>query len=266
MYPNVTLRKTDDYSANFTSAAEAILMWPKESENLKPFFLEFFAGSGLVSQALSAYFHLSWANDVCPKKAAIFRLNHGIEKFHLGSVSSVDGRHLPKSSLSWASFPCQDLSLAGKTGGIMASRSGLVWEWLRVMDEMSVAPSILVAENVMGLVSWEGGRHYCQLHNALTERGYSVGAMLLDAVLWLPQSRPRIFVVAVKNEARIPKELLDTKHNWLHPRTIQTVAKGLGNWLWWKMPEPEPRRNSLSDIIDFNAPCFDERTRKKQSK
>lgn len=233
---------------------------PRPQRKAKPAFLEFFAGSGLVSQALGRYFSLSWANDICPKKAAIFRVNQSSEKFHLGSITSVNGSTLPDAILSWASFPCQDLSLAGKSGGIQASRSGLVWEWLRVMDEMPQRPSVLVAENVLGLVSSDGGSQYRQLHKALVERGYKVGAMVIDAVRWLPQSRPRVFVVAVPQELQIPKSLLDYSNNWLHPASVAKAAKGLDGWLWWKMPEPAPRRQTLSDIIDWEALCMDEKT------
>lgn len=132
--------------------------------------LEFFAGSGLVAEGLSGYFQPAWANDICAKKAAVYTANHGAEHFHLGSVSDVNGADLPSAPLAWASFPCQDLSLAGLTGGIHAARSGLVWEWLRIIDEMPSCPPVLVAENVAGLVSVAGGEHYLALHQAHAEQ------------------------------------------------------------------------------------------------
>jgi DNA (cytosine-5)-methyltransferase 1 len=140
--------------------------------SLAPAFLEFFAGSGLVAEGLKGYFQAVWANDICSKKAAVYVANHGAEHFHLGSIAEVRGINLPNASLAWASFPCQDLSLAGLTGGIHASRSGLVWEWLRIIDEMPSRPPVLVAENVAGLVSAANENHYCTRHQALTQRGY----------------------------------------------------------------------------------------------
>ncbi len=157
---------------------------------------------------MSGYFQPAWANDICAKKAAVYTANHGNDHFHLGSVSNVKGTDLPSASLAWASFPCQDLSLAGLADGIHASRSGLVWEWLRIIDEMPARPPVLVAENVAGLVSAAGGEYYRTLHQALAVRGYVVGAMLINAARWVPQSRPRIFVVAVDAEIAIPQELL----------------------------------------------------------
>jgi len=242
------------------------LFYPASSQREKddrPTFLEFFAGSGLVSHALSPYFKAVWANDICPKKAAVFGANHEKAPFDLGSITEVNGKKLPLALLSWGSFPCQDLSLAGNGKGIRAKRSGLVWEWLRVMDEMSARPPILVAENVVGLVSANKGTHYRELHKALIERGYKVGAMLLDAVYWLPQSRPRIFVVAVDARLTIPPKLVSTIPTWAHPPAICNVAKNLDSWIWWHMPTPEKHRITLSKVVDFSLPCHDDATSKK---
>ena len=223
-------------------------------KTLSPTALEFFAGSGLVSLALKRFFSVVWANDVCPKKAAVYRANHKQHTLVQDSIENISGAALPSATLSWASFPCQDLSLAGLIGGIGAKRSGLVWEWLRVIDEMKRPPPILVAENVVGLVSADGGVHYKKLHAALVARNYRVGAILLDAINWIPQSRPRIFVIAVSREIKIPPVLLDAQRNWLHSDAIVRAAEGLQDWLWWHLPKPMPRKLSLSDVVERDAP------------
>jgi len=235
----------------------------QRKEDARPAFLEFFAGSGLVSHALSPYFKMVWANDICPKKAAVFWANHEGTSFNLGSVTDVNGKRLPPALLSWSSFPCQDLSLAGNGEGIRAKRSGLVWEWLRVMDEMLTRPSILAAENVVGLISTNNGVHYQELHEALTERGYRVGAMLLDAVHWLPQSRPRVFVVAVDANMAVPQKLIASGPTWAHSAAIREIAKNLRNWVWWRLPMPEKHNVALSDVVDFSLPCHDEAASQK---
>jgi DNA (cytosine-5)-methyltransferase 1 len=223
----------------------------------KSVFLEFFAGSGLVAEGLQPYFKAAWANDICPKKAAVYTANHGTNHFHLGSIADVNGHDVPSAALSWASFPCQDLSLAGLCGGIHAERSGLVWQWLRIMDEMPKRPSLLVAENVTGLLSADGGSHYRILHNALRERGYIVGALVLDAVNWVPHSRQRVFVVAVKEGSPIPVELIDTAPNWMHPAYLVSAVEGLNGFVFWKKPEPSQRKSTLADQIEWNAPPDD---------
>ena len=212
--------------------------------------LEFFAGSGLVSCGLQGLFDSVWANDICEKKAAVYRANSGEGRFVLEDICNVSGRNLPPAHVSWASFPCQDLSLAGLSGGIHASRSGLVWEWLRVMREMPVRPKLLVAENVAGLVSRNNGADYRQLHEALVREGYRVGAVMLDASLFVPQSRPRIFVIAVDRSVIIPEELIANGPNWLHPKALRRAAEGLSNWVWWQAAQPPSRSVTLESILE----------------
>jgi DNA (cytosine-5)-methyltransferase 1 len=218
-------------------------------------FLEFFAGSGLVAEALRPHFRAAWANDFCEKKAAVYRANHPASPFHLASIENVTGADLPLATLAWASFPCQDLSLAGLAAGIHGQRSGLVWEWLRVIDEMATPCPVLVAENVVGLVSGAGGAHYRALHAALVARGYRVGALMLDAVRWVPQSRPRIFVVAVAKNAPVPARLIDTRPNWAHSQAVIAAMRDQIDAVWWKLPEPLARQTTLEDLIDWRAPC-----------
>lgn len=221
----------------------------------RPAFLEFFAGSGLVAEGLRAHFRAAWANDICEKKAAVYRANHAKSPFVLGSIEHVSGAALPDAKLAWASFPCQDLSLAGLAAGINGHRSGLVWEWLRVVDEMKTRCPVLVAENVVGLVSGAGGAHYRALHAALVSRGYRVGALMLDAARWVPQSRPRIFIVAVSKDVSVPARLVDTRPNWAHSPAVVAAMRGQADAMWWKLPEPTARETSLEDVIEWRAPC-----------
>ncbi len=225
-------------------------------------FLDFFAGSGLVTEGLKDRFHAVWANDICALKTKVYRANHPKDQFLQGSIEVVEGESLPHATLAWASFPCQDLSLAGKLQGIGASRSGLVWHWLRVLREMPEKPPILVAENVVGLVSNKGGEHYRALHASLTNLGYMVGAIVLDAACWVPQSRPRVFVIAAKKGADL-EGFTDREPSWLHPRSVLGAASGLKDFLWWRMPPPPPRKSNLCDLIDFKAPYDDEEKARK---
>lgn len=166
----------------------------------------------------------------------------------------MKGDDLPTALLSWGSFPCQDLSLAGNMGGLTSSRSGMVWQWLRVMDELPTKPPLAVAENVVGLVSAANGEHYRKLHNALAERGYKVGAVMIDASYWVPQSRKRVFVIAIN--AEISTEQFETNFPiWCHPTSIIRTAKELKNWVWWNIPQPPARKNTLEELIEFSAPC-----------
>ena len=216
--------------------------------------LDFFAGSGLVSAGLSNEFSTIWANDISAKKAAVFNANNTATVLQVCPIENVRGDLLPNADMSWGSFPCQDLSLAGDINGLFAPRSGLFWQWLRVMDEMPIKPPLLVAENVVGLVSAGGGEYYVTLHNELTKRGYRVGAIMLDALHWLPQSRKRIFVIGIKNGVDVSGLTTDGPI-WCHPTPVVKVAKQVKTWIWWKLKEPPARNVTLDAIIDFDSPC-----------
>ena len=216
--------------------------------------LDFFAGSGLVSFALARWFKTVWANDISADKFRVYAANLPSEVFSLGSIEDVRGGGVPKADLSWGSFPCQDLSLAGKTEGLAGARSGLFRQWIRVMGEMSRLPPVAVAENVVGLLSLEGGRHYLKVHEALASLGYRVGAIVLDAVRWLPQSRKRVFVVAARADVDV-RQLSANGPLWCHPESVMNVAGLAKDWIWWRLPEPPPRSITLEDIVDFTLPC-----------
>lgn len=215
---------------------------------------EFFAGSGLVAYGLKGMFSPIWSNDISEKKANVYGANFKSDHFVLDDIKNINGDDLPFAHLSWASFPCQDLSLAGSLGGIDAARSGLVWEWLRILQEMPQRPAVLLIENVAGLLSTNKGQNYTKLHNALIKLGYKIGAMLIDAIHFVPQSRPRVFIIAVKKDVVIPQDLVDAQPNWLHNKAATDLGKVLPEWIWWRADKPSKRHSHLIDIIDFSIP------------
>lgn len=212
-------------------------------------FHEFFAGSGLVCHGLSGSFRSAWANDISTRKAAVYRSNFDASVLHVGDISDVHGTDLPNAMLSWASFPCQDLSLAGNIDGIYSTRSGLVWQWMRILDELGKdAPRVVCLENVAGLVSAHGGEDYRHLQSALEERGYRTGAVLINADRFIPQSRPRVFIIGTKG--RIPEEAVSDAPTWAHPMSVQTVGTTIDDFVWWNLPVPAPRNQNVSDVIE----------------
>ena len=218
--------------------------------------LDFFAGSGLATCGLSGQFAVKWANDICPKKAATYNANHADHPIFPRSITEIRGQELPAASLAWASFPCQDLSLAGNMLGLGATRSGLVREWLRIIGEMTQQPAILVAENVPGFLTAAQGVHYQAVHQAIESLGYRAGAIVLDASDWLPQSRPRVFLVAVRQEIDVADFTLD-QPGWGHSESIKRTASALKRFVWWSVKRPNCQRSSLRDVIDWDHPVDD---------
>lgn len=230
---------------------------------MKPRALDFFCGSGLVTLGLSDDFDVVWANDICAHKAKMYADNHGAGHLHVGSVTDVKSAGLPGADLSWASFPCQDLSSAGRRGGINAGRSGLVWEWLRVMDGLAERPKLCVAENVVGLLTANDGEDYRELLAALVARGYQAGGLVLDASHWVPQSRPRVFIVAVRDGIRIPESLRTETPNWMHPASLIRAQRHLPGSVLWAASPPSPRSTHLLDVLDANAAWHEEEKTRK---
>ncbi len=104
------------------------------------------------------------------------------------------------------------------------------------------------------MLSTNQGENYTKLHNALLDIGYKSGATLLNAVHFVPQSRPRVFIIAVQENIRIPHEIIDSKANWLHNKAAVSLGKVLPKWIWWKAEKPTGRDTDLVDVIDFSIP------------
>lgn len=231
--------------------------------------LEFFAGSGLVREGLQPAFRTLWANDNCAKKQATYVANHGHDEFHLGDIQDVKGADLPAADLAWASFPCQDLSLAGNLGGIeTGTRSGLFWEWVRILREMkdcNKLPPLLVAENVVGFIVADQGRHFRQAYESLTELGYRVGALVIDAKEFVPQSRPRAFIVAVASDVPVDGLIQHFPSSPFHSDGLIRTALLMDDprWVWWKLSNPRAMPVAFRDLCERDAPCDPpEKTRK----
>lgn len=91
-------------------------------------------------------------------------------------------------------FPCQDVSVAGKRAGIAGERSGLWFEFARIIDELE--PRWVVVENVPGLLSSNKGKDFAVIVQWLAQRGYGVTWRVLDAQYFgVPQRRRRVFIV-----------------------------------------------------------------------
>lgn len=229
---------------------------------LKPFgFYEFFAGGGMARLGLGAAWKCMFSNDFDPKKVASYIENFGpADQMFPGDVNSVKVAQLPNhATLAWASFPCQDLSLAGNGKGLAGERSGVFWTFFKLIQQLKAEgrrPPILALENVSGLITSHGGQDLTNLITALSAEGYRVGAVALDGALFVAQSRPRIFLIAVARGVAIPRGLLAKVPNptW-HPQSLQYVVENLKSdvrrdWLWWKLPLPKEEAPHLLEIIE----------------
>lgn len=234
------------------------------SSHLSPTFYEFFAGGGMARAGLTeAGWKCLFANDFDAKKVKVYQDNWGAGEITLGDVRQVEVDKLPnQATLVWASFPCQDLSLAGGGAGLEGDRSGTFWPfWKKVqrLAELGRKPNFVVLENVCGTLTSHGGRDFAAICKALGQAGYRYGAVVVDAAHFVPQSRPRIFIIGVADEARIVGDTIaSTPQEPWHTKGLVRAWNGLGpnlqsRWLWWSMPLPSEPRVSLESVIDFEG-------------
>ena len=225
-------------------------------------FYDFFAGGGMAQAGLGDQWSCLYANDIDENKGRCYARNWGGRHLHIGDVYDVRPASLPgKADLAWASFPCQDLSLAGSGGGLSGTRSGTFWPFWRLIEQLRAegrVPRVVVLENVCGAITSHGGRDFKAIAEAVVGAGYLVGALVIDAVHFVPQSRKRLFVVGVQENVWIPRRLLvesQPSNGLWHPpaitRAFQTLSPGIQEkWIWWNMTAPEPRRSILADLIE----------------
>ncbi len=187
-------------------------------------FAEFFAGIGLVRAALEPLgFEAKWANDIEKVKRDQYVTNHSNEGFLLGDVRDVRADQLPRGlELATSSFPCIDVSLAGKRYGLAGQHSGLFWEFARIIWELGAehSPNVILIENVAGFANSHGGNDLREALKKLDELGYSCDLLTIDARHFVPQSRPRMFIIAIKRQLPLDAghgvpALSDVRPEWI---------------------------------------------------
>jgi DNA (cytosine-5)-methyltransferase 1 len=230
-------------------------------------FVEFFAGGGMARAGLGKGWRCLLANDFDTMKVAAYEANWGVGDMKHADVASLTLDDLPATvvDLAWASFPCQDLSLAGSYRGLgrerdnAPTRSGTFWPFWRLMRSLMQAgraPRTIVLENVYGCLTSHGGRDFAAIATALAEAGYRFGAAVINASHFVPQSRPRVFFVAIRKGVTIPSALIaeGPQPNW-HPAALVEASTGMTatakrNWLWWRLASPAARDSVFADLVE----------------
>lgn len=221
-------------------------------------FYEFFAGGGMARLGLGSEWRCLFANDFDPKKAAAYDANHDARVLRVGDVWTLAFWELPgQADLVWASFPCQDLSLAGAGKGLEGERSGAFrgfWKLIDGLRQDGRAPRTIVLENVCGLLTSNGGADFRELCRTLGNGGYHFGALVIDAARFLPQSRPRLFIIGVRDDLAVANAGTASAH-W-HPPALREAHRSLAaaqasRWLWFSPPAPVARNSSLIDVLEI---------------
>lgn len=223
-------------------------------------FYEFFAGGGMARAGLGDKWSCLLANDFSEVKAQSYAANWGAEDLKVGDIFDIGLEDVPSfADLAWGSFPCQDLSVAGAGAGLSGERSGAFWGFwdiIRGLHKEGRKPRTVVIENVYGAMTANGGKDFDLILKAIQSEGYVFGAVVMDAVRFLPQSRPRLFVICVDKNLFLPGDLFDTRPSDLwHPEALVRAFDRLpqpakSDWRWWSFPAPERAVARLEDIIE----------------
>ena len=214
----------------------------------------------MVRAGLGKKWDCVFANDFDRKKSRTYVLNWGASELLTADIKTLSSRDVSgRADLAWASFPCQDLSLAGSGAGLKGDRSGTFWPFWKIMLSLAKedrAPQLIVLENVCGTLSSHGGKDFATICACFRQAGYCFGALVIDASLFVPQSRPRLFMIGVRGDVFVPAVMRGNEPSaqW-HPKrmrkTFETLpTKDRNNWIWWDLPEPTPRKKRFASIIE----------------
>ncbi|MDE2669366.1 MAG: DNA (cytosine-5-)-methyltransferase [Chloroflexota bacterium] len=218
-----------------------------------PRFAEFFAGIGLVREAIEP---LGWecvfANDIAPAKAEMYEARFGSQHLKVEDIHELRLPDIPEDlDLLTASFPCIDLSLAGNRNGLAGRHSGTIWPFLDLVGEISMrrsTPAALLLENVTGLLSSDGGQDLRAICERMGSLGYLMDTVVVDARWFVPQSRPRLFVVAVRGDL-VERAFPPTGEiSRIRPQNVRRFQLANSDLPLVEFPFPDPPRGSRATL------------------
>lgn len=170
------------------------------------------------------------------------------------------------------SFPCQDLSICGNQKGMeegSETRSALLWEVKRLLEETEHLPQILVMENVPQVASGENQKHFFEWINFLASLGYNSKWAIMNARDYnVPQNRERCFMVSwvgdyyyefpspkplktILRNLLQPEEEIDDKY-YLSEKGIQYVMRRAGKYTQLLDDQSEIAQSEITAVGNAN--------------
>lgn len=153
-------------------------------------------------------------------------------------VRDVGKQNLSAVDIICGGFPCQDVSVAGKRKGLSRGRSGLWFEFSRIIKELS--PQWIIIENVPGLLLSNRGRDFAVILQELVKLRYGVCWRVLDAKYFgVPQRRRRVFIIGSLGNGRSAQVLFESESS---ARDIVSGKQERGDYI--KSPKKDSREES----------------------
>jgi DNA (cytosine-5)-methyltransferase 1 len=220
---------------------------------------EYFAGIGLMRLGLDqSGWRTLFANDIDEKKHEMYRHHFGnSSEFVIGDIHALDQASIPSTILATASFPCNDLSLAGARKGLAGEHSSAFWGFIRILKEMGARrPPLVLLENVTGFLTSHDGADFHEALLALNDLGYSVDAFIIDASRFVPHSRQRLFVVGQRDVTPRVAETPSLLQSELRPAALADFILWHPDVQWnlRSLPSLPRHETQLADIVEDLSP------------
>lgn len=244
----VTMKVVDD-DAKPTSLS----LLPQKS------FAEFFAGVGLMRMGLEREgWFADFANDIDEQKKEMYcgHFQEDWVPFLVKDVHELSAHEVPTVTLATASFPCNDLSLAGARAGIKAGSSSSYWGFINILDTLGKRrPPLVLLENVPGFLTSHKGADLREALITLNQLGYTVDTFILDAINFVPQSRQRLFVVGILDSVGTERsngfELTAPVESVTRPKALADFIEANSEIRWRIRPLPAPpvSKKTLKNVL-----------------
>ncbi len=173
--------------------------------------------------------------------------------------------------MATASFPCIDLSLAGHWRGFAGEHSSTFFGFAKLLKTLDDRrPKLVMLENVTGFITSQGGKDFEAAVRALAELGYWIDAFVLDARYFVPQSRPRVFVIGLHESMAPSIAFRKSQLDWIADRWTETVERAHKSirppklldlirsielptgWAAFDIPFPKGHRLDIAQLIDLD--------------
>ena len=224
---------------NFSKTQIDVL--PNGLTDLPLTFVEYFAGIGLFRMGLEAAgWQVVYANDWSAEREQMYRGFFG-ESYLVQDIFSLVAEEIPQATVATCSFPCVDLSLAGKRAGINGRHSGAFWGFHEILKQQGEeAPPIVLLENVSGWLYSNGGNDFRVTAKSLSELGYACDVFMLNARSFVPQSRPRLFMIGVRSAEVDDSPYFTSRSKRLMPPRLKMLMLENEDIQWARLDIPEP--------------------------
>lgn len=168
-------------------------------------FIDLFCGMGSFHYSFQK---LGWecvmSSDIDNTAKKTYKENYG--QLPLGDIIDIDPTTIPNYDILCAGFPCQSFSNCGKHRGFDDERGTLFFHIMKFIRHHK--PKVIILENVHGLLSHDGGNTFQRIKTELETTNYKINhKVLLCSDYGIPQMRKRLFIIGVRNDIPLVKNI-----------------------------------------------------------